>query len=176
MKTIILSFILMGSVYSGALAQTVELNKLEATWKRHKTYTLELVSAIPEDKISYKPSAESRSFAELVMHLAQSNYGFASMIVGQPTPSADVFVTRGKTKAQLMSVLSDSFEFLLKHVGTVKTSAWSDSFDWGNRLEPTTKRTRADILAILKEHAAHHRGQITVYLRLNGIEPPSFVD
>lgn len=156
--------------------QVPDLVQVEKAWKRHKTYTIELLDAFPEEKLSFRPSKESRSFAELMVHIAQSNYGFSTMIVGQPIPSAEVFDVKGKSKNQVRLILADSFDYLLKHIGTVKPEAWGDSFPWGNRLEPATKRTRLEVFTILKEHAAHHRGQATVYLRLNGIEPPSFID
>jgi uncharacterized damage-inducible protein DinB len=159
-----------------ASGQVPDLAQVERTWKRHKTYTIELLDALPEEKLSFRPTKESRSFAELIMHIAQSNYGFSAMIVSEPTPSVELFNAKSKTKAQLRLVLSDSFDFLLKHIGKVKTEAWTETFPWGNRLESSTTRTKSEVLAILKEHAAHHRGQATVYLRLSGIEPPSFVD
>jgi uncharacterized damage-inducible protein DinB len=35
--------------------------------------------------------------------------------------------------------------------------------------------TKNRILNLMDNHLAHHRGQMIVYLRLKGIEPPSYV-
>jgi uncharacterized damage-inducible protein DinB len=37
------------------------------------------------------------------------------------------------------------------------------------------ERTKRQILLLLSDHITHHRGQMIVYLRLNGISPPRYV-
>jgi len=130
------------------------------------------LNAVPEGKLDFKPSKDSRSFKEVMLHIAQANYDFSSIIVSkQGTQPAKV-----ATKDEVVQAVAKSFDFLLEHIDELKSSDWEKEFPWGNRLEPSTTRTRVEILSILKEHAAHHRGQTTVYLRLMGINPPEFVD
>jgi hypothetical protein len=37
------------------------------------------------------------------------------------------------------------------------------------------KRTKRQVLLLLADHITHHRGQMLVYMRLNGLKPPRYV-
>jgi len=157
------------------IAQDVTDFKL--AWQRHERYTIELIQAMPESEFNYKPSAGSRSFVELIQHITFANYGFGSMLGEEQLPiKPDSLKMQDKTKAQIIEVLRSSFVYVIAKAEALTTESLQKSLTWGNRYESTTKRTKRQILSIIKEHAAHHRGQMTVYLRLKAIVPPEFID
>ncbi|MBO3697027.1 DinB family protein [Roseivirga sp. E12] len=146
-------------------------------WKRHKIYTLRLVEAMPEKSYDYKPEDNARSFKEMAMHLAGANYMFSSIASSQDSPvDRSMFNADGKTKEQIVKMLTESFDYALNAVLNVGEETLNKTSPWGNPIESSTTRSYREIFHVMREHAAHHRGAMTVYLRLNGITPPGFID
>lgn len=141
-------------------------------WLRHKTYTLDIAKAMPEEHFNYKPTPDVRSFAEGLLHIAGANYAFSSMAKGVKSP----FKSEAKSKKEILKVLAESFDFGHEALKNITESQLTETMTWRNRLEPSTKRTKKQVLHVMREHAAHHRGGLVIYLRLKGVKPPSFVD
>src|SRR5262245_64359689 len=65
-----------------SFAQQASSNKLTTTvritadWTRARDYTKEYLDAMPEDGLNFKPTPEIRSFAEKMLHLANTNFIF----------------------------------------------------------------------------------------------------
>lgn len=140
--------------------------------------------AMPEEKYGYRPAegkfknekpefgpAEVRTFAEQVKHIACANFGFAAELDGGKPPEG---CDKGgpnpaKTKKELLIYLRDSFAAVKKSVGAM---------DAKNMFEPIEgpyagPNTRLGMATVILWHAADHYGQIVLYLRLNGIVPPT---
>ena len=139
------------------------------------TTTRKLLERVPEDKFDWKPHAKSFSLGALAAHVAHlATWGAETLnkseidIGGGQPPSAppskselladfdkNVAATRaaltGKTDAELMAVWS------LKRDGHTLFSM------------PKTVVWRSFVL----NHLVHHRGQLSVYLRLLDIPVPS---
>jgi uncharacterized damage-inducible protein DinB len=123
--------------------------------------------AMPADKFNYKPTPEMNTFAHLTMHIAQSNNFLCSKISGQPAPDVKLADTDGKDK--LVAALKASFEFCSTALANVDDSKLSDSLTlFGNR-----QTSRAGAMITLSDDWYDHYGAQAVYLRLNGILPPT---
>jgi uncharacterized damage-inducible protein DinB len=113
----------------------------------------------PEDKYSYRPNDQVRTFAQQLLHVAGDNYSLINAITGKKLgheendPSTEVF----KSKAQVI-------EFLKKSV-TDGAAAIQQLGDDGivKRLGPWVGYI---------EHMSEHYGQLVVYYRNNGVVPP----
>jgi len=146
-----------------------------AEWTRTKLGVKEYIEAMPEDAIGFKPTPEVRSFAEQMLHLAGGNYMFAAVASGKENPWD---FTKGKdpvnvaefkqTKAALLKFVMDSYDFVLEAVKGLNSAQLDEVVQFFSMKMP-----RHMVLAKGIEHAAHHRGQTTIYLRLKGITPPS---
>jgi uncharacterized damage-inducible protein DinB len=122
--------------------------------------------AMPAEKYNFKPTAEMNSFAHLTMHIAQSNNFLCSKISGQAAPDVKVADTDGKDK--LVAALKASFDFCSTALANVDDSKLSDPFTIFNR-----QTSRAGLLITLSDDWYDHYGTQAVYLRLNGILPPT---
>lgn len=146
-------------------------------WKRHKVYTLRLAEAMPDNHFSYKPTEEVRSFGQLLIHITGANYMFSSLSGGQDFPiDKENLKAEGKSKEPILKMLGESFDYAEGILKTITQADLAKTSPWGNPIEASTTRTYAEILHVMREHAAHHRGQMTVYLRLKGVTPPGFID
>lgn len=140
--------------------------------------------AMPEDKYNFRPAVqgkfteaapfgptELRTFAEQIKHVACSNFAFAAEFDGKKPPEAcdKGGPSPAKTRADLLTYLRDSFAALNKSLNAVSSKNMYDPIE-GPYAGPNT---RLGLAGIAIWHVADHYGQISLYLRLNGIVPPA---
>ena len=126
------------------------------------------VEEMPADKFGYKPTPEQMTFAHLVLHMTESNYVLCAKASDMPQPKHDELKdTDGKDK--LLATLKSSFDFCNTALAKVDDSKLGDTIEaWGGRKEP-----RAWALIALTNDWADHYGAAAMYLRLNGLLPPT---
>jgi hypothetical protein len=123
--------------------------------------------SMPADKYGFKPTPEMNSFGHLVIHIVESNNVLCSKISGVTAPEAKLAETDGKEK--LVASLKSSFEFCTTALANVDDSKLSESMIlFGNR-----PASRAAALIGLSDGWSDHYGAQAIYLRLNGILPPT---
>lgn len=122
---------------------------------------------MPEDKYSYHPTPDQRTFGNIVAHIAQSNGGLCGALSGT-TPPTTLHMSDTASKADLIAGLKASFDFcgpVLDHLMDAKLAETVTVF---HRTMP-----RAMALLLLPADLADHYSQMAAYLRLNGMVPPS---
>ena len=139
--------------------------------------------AMPAEKYGFRPAegmfkgehpeygpAEMRTFGEIVKHVACSNFAFEAEMDGKTPPErCDMGgPSPAKTRSELLVYLRDSFAALEKSIGAIDPKNMFDPIE-GPYAGPTT---RLRLAGVAIWHAADHYGQMTIYLRLNGIVPP----
>ena len=139
--------------------------------------------AMPAEKYGFRPAegmfkgehpeygpAEVRTFGEIVKHVACSNFAFEAEMDGKTPPGrCDMGgPSSAKTRSELLVYLRDSFTALEKSIGAIDAKNMFDPIE-GPYAGPTT---RLRLAGVAIWHAADHYGQMTIYLRLNGIVPP----
>jgi hypothetical protein len=123
--------------------------------------------AMPGEKFGFKPSPEMNSYGHLVMHIAQSNNTFCSKISGAAAP--DVKYSDSDPKDKLVAVLKASFEYCTTVLASVDDSKLGDQMMlFGNR-----PASRAAAMMSLAGSWTDHYATQAIYLRLNGILPPT---
>lgn len=137
----------------------------EAKWDFHP------VSGFFKNKKPQYGPAEVRTFREQVKHVACANFAFAAELDGSKPPDrCDLGgPSPANTRAELLTYLRDSFMALNKSLNAITVKNMFDPIE-GPYAGPNTRLGLAEVCVW---HAADHYGQMTVYLRLNGIVPPS---
>ncbi|HMB91196.1 MAG TPA: DinB family protein [Rhodothermales bacterium] len=178
-----LSFAALPFAGSVAYAETAftfaELvDSFSASWNRSKTYMLEVAEAMPADSYAYRPTPEIRSFAEQMLHVAASVYGFASVIKNEPIPvPQDQFNAAGKSKEVILTTLEQALDFAASAIVEISEERALETTPWGGRLyDGMTEMPVFGVIRVLHDHTTHHRGQAIIYLRMQGIAPPTYVD
>jgi uncharacterized damage-inducible protein DinB len=134
---------------------------------RYEKNMVAAADLMPAEKFNFKPTPDMNSFGHVVMHIAQSNYFLCAKISGQAAPDVKLGDTDGKDK--LLAGLKASFEFCSTALAGVDDSKLSDPVTlFGNR-----QTSRAGALITLSDDWYDHYGAQAMYLRLNGILPPT---
>jgi hypothetical protein len=124
---------------------------------------------MPAEKFGYKPTPEQMSFGEIIAHEAQSNETLCAAVGRTAAPTAMSGVDATSSKDQLVARLRKSFDFCGTVIAQMKEAGLGDSVTvFGGR-----RFTRARVMIILAQDWADHYAQAAIYLRLNGILPPS---
>ena len=133
-------------------------------------YTKNMVSAaelMPADKYNYKPTPEQLTFGHVVLHVAQSNNTLCSKLTTTPPPQSDAKDTDSKDK--LVATIKASFDYCSEVLAKADDSNLGTSV----ALSATRSMTKAGVMMTLAcDWYDHYAGQ-AMYLRLNGILPPS---
>ncbi|HUB01213.1 MAG TPA: DinB family protein [Terriglobales bacterium] len=157
-------------IAAGAFAQDKNpvTTALKDTFPGRQKNTIEAIEAMPADKFSYKPTADQMTFAHLVAHMIESNNSFCSKAAAVPAPKVqEAKDTDGKDK--LVAALKASFDFCgqaLSKMDDSKLGEMTEGFG-GHQF------SRARYALILASSWADHYGAAAMYLRLNGILPPT---
>ena len=123
--------------------------------------------SMPAEKYGFKPSPEMNSFGHLAMHIAQTNNTFCAKISGQTAP--DVKMSETDPKDKLVAAIKDSFAFCTTALANVDDSKLGEQFVlFSNR-----PISRGGALVALGGSWTDHYATQAIYLRLNGILPPT---
>ncbi|HLW85254.1 MAG TPA: DinB family protein [Candidatus Sulfotelmatobacter sp.] len=129
---------------------------------------LAAIEAMPADKFSYKPTPDQMSFAHLVIHITESNNGLCAKATDVPAPKADE-LKETDSKDKLLAATKVSFDFCSEALSKMDDSKLGDSVElFGGRQFP-----RAMAAIAIASGWADHYAAAAMYLRLNGILPPS---
>jgi len=130
---------------------------------------VDLANALPADKMTWRPSTDSRSFAELFLHVAGERYAILKLM-GAAAPEgfdARAFEKTTTDKAKIVDELNKSWEFSKKAIGGMTNADFAKLIP---KLGP--QANAGDVVYILVADAHEHLGQSIAYARVNGIVPP----
>lgn len=148
---------------------------LRGDFRREHAYTEKLLAAVPEDKLGWKPHDKSWDLATLAGHLAECPTWLSSMLedgmdfadMGDYRP----FVP--ESKAQLIETYAENAKLVETHLKGVSDDHLRGTWTMKKGEQVLLQQPRAEVIRdILMLHQAHHRGQLTVYLRLLDVPVP----
>jgi len=130
--------------------------------------TVAAFEEMPADKFDYKPTPDQMTFGHLVTHIIESNNLLCSKAAAVPAPKVEE-AKESDAKDKLLASLKASFDFCsdaLSKMDDSKLGEMTEGFG-GQQV------SRARIALGLAGSWADHYGMAAMYLRLNGITPPS---
>ena len=161
--------LLMLLCFSG-LSKAQTADQMIKEWERAKTYTRHYLDAMPEANYSFKPTPESRTFAEHMLHLTDANFELAPLAGGlkSPYPDGAALKNPDKSKPTTIKMVMEGYDFVIANIRNIKPDQFQDSI----KVFGKYTMTKGTLLNKIFEHQTHHRGQTTVYFRLKGLKPP----
>jgi uncharacterized damage-inducible protein DinB len=136
--------------------------------------TKRVLERIPENKLTWKPHPKAFSLGQLALHIANAPGNVAT------AASADSFEYPGfaqaeaKSRQEILDAFSKGFETAkatLKKMDDAKLMAmWS--LTKNGKVVMSVPRI-GFIRSIMMNHLYHHRGQLSVYLRILDVPVPS---
>lgn len=169
-RSSIIALLLVPSIASAQQPQLGPLaSAMRSTLARFTTNMPGAAELMPADKFGFKPTPAQMSFGEIIAHEAESNETLCAAIGGSAATPSESAAGATAPKDQLVARLRKSFEYCGTIIAQMNEAALGDSVPFfGGR-----KATRARAVIALAQDWADHYAQAAMYLRLNGILPPS---
>lgn len=137
--------------------------------------TRRVLARVPAEKFDWRPHERSMSMGQLAHHLAQLPQGIvyatlqSSFDPGALPPPAPPASTEA-----LLATFDSGMEYARAQLGEMPDADLGTPWKVVRGEQVLLSMPRgAALRTILLNHSYHHRGQLTVYLRLNGIPLPS---
>jgi uncharacterized damage-inducible protein DinB len=151
---------------------------LVADFDNEMAVTRRLLARVPEPSLDWRPHEKSFSLGGLATHLARLPHWGTQILTGK---SYDLTSSASAPRAESAATLAEILDTFDRHVAEVRetlTGMPAALLDetWLLRREGYTVLTLpkgAALRRFLIHHAIHHRGQLSVYLRMLGVPLPS---
>ncbi|MFN2493578.1 MAG: DinB family protein [Pyrinomonadaceae bacterium] len=155
----------------------MSVDRLIEGWKEVRAGLIEEVSQIPDDQFSFRATPDTRSVGELLQHIVESQ----KTLIGESCrPDTNLmrqsFADHIKEYAPEVGGIVEKHGLLELLRSSMETSEACIRAG-GEQLKDSMRRfdgkeiSKLDFLSFAVAHEMYHRGQLTVYLRLMGIEP-----
>ena len=122
---------------------------------------------MPEESYAFKPVDTVRSFGGIVGHVADAQYMFCAMILGEKPEPKNIEKTK-TAKADLVQAVKDANAYCDKAYAGMTDAKGAEITDMFGR-----KLARMALLSINTAHNDEHYGNLVTYMRIKGIVPPS---
>lgn len=130
--------------------------------------TVAAFEAMPADKYGYKPTADQMTFGHLAAHIVSSNSFFCANAGDVPQPKTEE-LKGTEDKEKLVAAVKASFEFCHEALAKADDSKLNEPITWFDN----KPRPRAWAVVTLAASWSDHYATAAMYLRLNGILPPT---
>lgn len=166
---IVVSLVAFATIaFAQAPAKDPVASSLRQLEQRSQGNTIGAVEAMPADKFSYKPTADQMTFAHLVVHIIGFNNSICSKAADVPAPKVEES-KETDSKDKLVAAVKASYAFCSEALGKMDDSKLGEEIElFGGRKAP-----RAMAALIASSGWADHYAAAAMYLRLNGVTPPS---
>jgi uncharacterized damage-inducible protein DinB len=166
-----LSAILCITLLAGATSALAQENPYLAPAKQTfgmiKGNIIKAAEQMPVEHYTFKPTADVRSFGELVGHVANANYMICSRASGAESPNKVNIEKTVTDKAALGTALAESFAYCDAQFDALGAKAPEVIDLFG------MKMPRLNVLQFNTIHDMEHYGNMVTYMRIKGLVPPS---
>jgi uncharacterized damage-inducible protein DinB len=145
----------------------MELDQEAQTTKR-------VLERIPEDKLSWRPHPKSFSLGQLALHIASVPGGVTRIVMQESAETPNFVQVEPKSRQEVLETFSKSLETAKGNLKTMDDARLAETWSLTRGGKVVMSAPRGAILrSILLNHVYHHRGQLSVYLRMLDVPVPS---
>jgi len=164
---VLAAFVLTPAVVTAQQANPVA-DAFRDNYKQEAKNLIAVAEEFPAEKFSYKPTPAQMSFGDIVVHLSQGNDYLCGSIGGVKAPTRTK-VDHDDAKPALVARLKETFAFCDQALAPLTDANLSEQLPFfGGR-----KLSRAAVMTLTTGDWADHYSQWAIYMRLNGMLPPT---
>ncbi|MCA0374603.1 MAG: DinB family protein [Gemmatimonadetes bacterium] len=147
---------------------------LAAELEQEAVTTRRVLASVPDAHLAWTPHAKSRTLGQLAMHIAVNPASVMAMAMRNPASPPRLPEVSPASTADVLAAFDASVPEALSMLRTLSDAQLAES--WSMEVNGAVIMTlpRAALLRlVLLSHWYHHRGQMSVYLRLLDVPVPS---
>jgi uncharacterized damage-inducible protein DinB len=136
-------------------------------YARMKTILVSSAEKMPEENYNFKPTDSVRSYGQIVGHVADAQYNFCSLALGEANPGLKIEQSK-TTKADLVAALKGALAYCDKAYDGMTDASGTQTVKLFGMDMP-----KFGVLNINNAHDMEHYGNLVTYMRLKNIVPPT---
>ncbi len=139
----------------------------QGTYEGIKKILVRTAELMPEENYSFKPSEDVRSFGQILGHVADAQYFFCSIALGEksPSPGAEKSMT---AKVDLIKALGGAFAYCDRAYESMNDASAVEMVKFMGGDNP-----KLGVLNTNQIHSIEHYGNLVTYMRIKGFVPPT---
>jgi uncharacterized damage-inducible protein DinB len=142
--------------------------------EREAQTTRRVLERVPDDKLGWKPHDKSMSLGQLALHVATVPGNVAQIVAESPFELPDTTQTEATSASELIPALDESVSKAKGILSELDEAAMESIWSLRKGDRELLAAPRGTVLrSIMLNHWYHHRGQLSVYLRLLDVPVPS---
>lgn len=136
--------------------------------------TRRVLERVPEDKLGWKPHAKSMTLGQLALHVATTPVGVARMAQMEALTDPDMKQPQPNSRKEILDAFDSGMAEARELIGGMSDAFAMGEWKFTMKGQTIMAMPRVALLrSILLNHWYHHRGQMSVYLRLLDLPVPS---
>ena len=167
-------FILSACMQPVSAQENVFIKEYIERLEQSKAYLILVAETMPEAQYKFRATAESMSFEEHLMHIAWAMDWHSQSLIGgrkaRDWNTDTILKVDNKSKKEMIATIAETFDTTINFIANLDLDIPDERLDYFG-----ANRTKRQILLLLTDHITHHRAQMLVYMRLNGLQPPRYV-
>lgn len=132
-----------------------------------KAILVRTAEKMPEENYAFRPTDAVRSFGEVVGHVADSEYMFCSLALGEKNPAPKIEPAKA-SKAELIAALKGALAYCDKAYDAMTDASGTQMVKFLGKDMPKLSALTANNM-----HALEHYGNLVTYMRLKNFVPPT---
>jgi uncharacterized damage-inducible protein DinB len=136
--------------------------------------TKRVLDRVPGDKLAWKPHSKSLSLGQLAMHIAAGPGSVAAAAVPDTMEAPNFAWPDPASRQEILDTFSKSIESAKETLKKMDDASLLSTWTLTRNGKVVMSAPRIGFIrSIMMNHIYHHRGQLSVYLRLLDVPVPS---
>ena len=144
------------------------LNFFVGSIEQETQTTRKVIAAVPDDKKDFRPADKSMTAHELAWHIPESEVWFVKSIADGQFAMPETPSRKPETVAEILNWYDTNMKEQLARLKAMPADKLVKPLPFFGMEQPAVM-----YLTFLTHHSAHHRGQLSTYLRPMGAKVPS---
>ena len=154
-------------IYCQESAANPQLTSAKAFYHMVRSNVLKAAEKMPEEKFSWRPTDDVRTFGQMVAHVADGQI-FLCGTAREGTSRNNGVEKSAKTKAEIIKGLQDGFAYCDATYAELTDAKSAEMVTFFGQ-----PRTKLAMLSCNTAHTMEHYGNLATYMRMNKMIPPS---
>jgi len=136
--------------------------------------TKRVLDRIPGDKLAWKPHPKAFSLGQLGLHIASAPGNLAALAMRDSVEAPDFKQAEAKSHLEIVETFSKGLESAKETLNNIDDARMMGTWSVTRNGKVVMAIPRIGFIrSIMLNHVYHHRGQLSVYLRLLDVPVPS---
>lgn len=148
-------------------------DRLIAELEQEANSTRSLLARMPEHQLSWRPHERSMSLGQLALHIAGLPLGIARLLTPPVAEVPDVRYPEAGSREEAQALLNESLDGATERLRSWGDDGLDDAWTMTSDGMTVLESSRYEMVrSLMLNHWYHHRGQMTVYLRMLDVPLP----